>query len=434
MSNVCDMHFSSNKFLFDYLGANSCRSERYKLFYVATPKVACTSLKWWFAELEGCAGVLREVTDSAETDPDLVIHDSLYKVAPTVAGLSASELLEIINSTDYFKFAVVRNPYKRIFSAWQSKLLLREPLQVEPYRNFDFYNHVIEYDEDIAKAFEGFLEHLAVNEVPNYLDVHWTPQTTLLRPDLIDYSKIVKIEDVSSLRLELVEWLGTDYVDPFAVRRTNESLIPYLPRYITARSSELICMMYSKDFELFDYSKTPPCTRDVFTADQFELANRAISMIRARHRRFGEIYIHFKQQTEFAKLQAQQLLAQRELLEIRAAEWAVIAGQSEHSLHNLTAQRDSWKSAAAESEQSLFWMSSQRDAWQETAAAHEQSLLWMSSQRDAWQETAAAHEQSLHWMVSQRDAWEAVAIEHADILNRTRSRLGKRVFNLLSKK
>ena len=111
------------KRLFGYLRYNSYRSERYKLFYVATPKVACTSLKWWFAGLEGYAEDIRKFKDSAESDPDLVIHDTFHRIAPDVTGLMPDVLADVLSSGSYFRFAVVSNPYKRIFSAWQSKLL-----------------------------------------------------------------------------------------------------------------------------------------------------------------------------------------------------------------------------------------------------------------------------------------------------------------------
>ena len=127
MMNIGDWPLPDKQRLLNYLSFNSYCSRRHRLFYVATPKVACTTLKWWFAELEGYTEILCNIKDSAETDPDLVIHDSFHKVAPDVTGLSPSELLEPLTSDDYFRFAIVRNPYKRIFSAWQSKLLLKEP-------------------------------------------------------------------------------------------------------------------------------------------------------------------------------------------------------------------------------------------------------------------------------------------------------------------
>lgn len=275
--------------LYLYLKGNSYRSAQHKLFYVATPKVACTLLKWWFADLEGYTQALRKINSSAETDSDLVIHDSFHRVAPEVTGLKKEALLEPLTSDAYFRFAVVRNPYKRIFSAWQSKLLLREPLQMGPYLDCDFFNLPINKPSDIAAAFEGFLEYIAAREAPNFRDFHWTQQATLLRPDLIHYTKLVKIENANELSTALAGWLGPNFVDPFAVRGVNESLIPYLPAFVTERSSDLIRKLYADDFEVFGYSEQPPESREIFSADQFDLAMRAISMIRGRHKRLGEL-------------------------------------------------------------------------------------------------------------------------------------------------
>ena len=288
MIDVNDWPLLAKKKVFDYIRYNSYRSERYKLLYVATPKVACTSLKWWFATLGGHDRALRSITDSIETDPDLVIHDSFHRVAPDVAHLKPEALAETLASDSYFRFAVVRNPYRRIFSAWQSKILLREPYQIEPYRQCNFVHHPIECAEDIAAAFEGFLEHLAANEAPSYWDVHWTPQAKLLRPDLMNYSKLVKIENAKELGQALAKRLGGDVPDPFANHRTNESLIPYLPELVTGRSSELIRTLYAEDFDTFGYGKQPPDAMKTFSAGQFDLAFRAIALIRGRHQRLGE--------------------------------------------------------------------------------------------------------------------------------------------------
>ncbi|MES2499601.1 MAG: sulfotransferase family 2 domain-containing protein [Pseudomonadota bacterium] len=289
MNQINDWPELDKQNLLPYLAGNALRSKRYKLLYVATPKVACTSLKWWFANLEDFADALRKTTDSIESDPDLIIHDMIYSVAPTVAGLPFEELFIPLTSEDYFRFAVVRNPFKRVFSAWQSKLLLREPQQIGPYVNCDFYKQSIKSAADIALAFEGFLEHLAKNESPNFLDLHWMPQLDLLRPDLINYSKLVKIENTEELSTALSERLGNEFIDPFATRSANESLIPYLPELITARSTELITLLYAKDFEAFDYSKQLPLAKEAFSDEQFKIAINAIHVIRGRHKRLGEI-------------------------------------------------------------------------------------------------------------------------------------------------
>ena len=276
--------------VWEYLRWYSYLSEKHKLLYISTPKVACTTLKWWFADLEGYSRILSEVKQSNQPDPDLVVHDSFYKVAPNVTGLMPEFMAKALVSDDFFRFAVVRNPYKRIFSAWQSKLLLREPYTADPYMKFDFFVMPVKNKSDIALAFESFLEYLASLESSDDWDPHWTPQVNLLRPDLISYSNISQIENINNLRLDLAKHLGPDIPDPFTIRRANESLIPYIPEFITGRASELIKTLYAEDFQTFGYSAQPPKTTVQFSTDQLNVALHAIQMIRGRHQRLGETF------------------------------------------------------------------------------------------------------------------------------------------------
>lgn len=275
--------------LADHLKWNSYLSERKKLLYVATPKVACTSIKWWFAALEGVSREILSSRESNESDPDLVVHDGFAKVAPSVTGLSVESLQDALSSDEFFRFAVVRNPYKRIFSAWQSKLLLREPLQAPLYRDKEFYSLPIDSYVDIRRSFEAFLLHLMEFEVPQFWDVHWTPQASLLRPDLISYTAIGKIENVGGLEAALLKHLGTGFVSPFLIRRANESLIPYDPGLISEKSVALIQELYEADFSLFDYPVAPPPASEAFSEDQLKTALAGIRMLRGRHQRLDEI-------------------------------------------------------------------------------------------------------------------------------------------------
>ena len=285
MTNIQSWSNDDKRDVIRYLLVNSYRSERLRLLYVSTPKVACTKLKWWFADLEGFAESIRKNTDnSIESSPDLVIHDSIQKFAP----LTEEDICEALESDSFFIFSLVRNPYKRIFSAWQSKLLLQEPIQSKPYIDKDFFHHPVETADDVAHAFEAFLEYLAENESPSFCDLHWTPQAVLLRPDLIDYSCITKIEERENLTGRLRDWLGVRIPSPFEGNVLNDSLIPYMPELITQRSAELICSMYSHDFDVFCYDKQIPTGKEGLSSEQFDVALKAVKHIRARLQRFGE--------------------------------------------------------------------------------------------------------------------------------------------------
>lgn len=273
----------------DHLRWNSYVSQAHHLLYVSTPKVACTSIKWWFASLEGVSDKILSCTDSSESDPELIIHDTFNKFAPHVTGLLPEQILEPLNSNEYFRFALVRNPYKRIFSAWQSKILLREPLQVGPYKNLEFFHLPIENTQDLIRAFEAFVEHIAKFEHPNFWDHHWATQTKLLRPDLISYSLISKIEDTKALGEALFKHLGTSYRDPFSLRSANESLIPYAPELFSEKARNLVREIYRADFESFDYPAELPQSKNALSPEEFQIALKATKLIRARNQRLGEI-------------------------------------------------------------------------------------------------------------------------------------------------
>jgi glycosyltransferase involved in cell wall biosynthesis len=284
--------------VWQYLRWNAYLSENHKLLYISTPKVACTSLKWWFAALEGYSKALSEVKDNLESDPELVVHHSFHKVAPHIAGLGPQELAPALVSEGYFRFAVVRNPYKRIFSAWQSKLLLREPLQIPPYVNYEFFKRPIESAADIQASFEGFLEHLATNEAPRYLDHHWTPQADLLRPDLINYTKLAQIENVKELSEALSGHLGSGIPNPFTSRRTNESLLRFSHEFITERAAALMQVLYAQDFDTFGYDRTLPTSDKEYSTSEMNMAIRSISLIRGRHQTIMNTRLLFNESQE----------------------------------------------------------------------------------------------------------------------------------------
>jgi septal ring factor EnvC (AmiA/AmiB activator) len=313
--------------LFDFFTLNSCISQERKLFYIATPKVACTSLKWWFAELEGVAEDVRQLKTSSESDPELVIHDSLRVVAPQTC-LHSPEQLQEIKADGYFSFALVRNPYKRVFSAWQSKILLREPLQIGPYLGQAFVEFAIETMNDVAAAFECFLEYLNTYEIDDFKDWHWTPQYDLLQPQLFPYTVVSKIEDTSRLNDALRTQLGDAYVNPFTTSRANESLIPYLPEFISSRSKELIDRLYAKDFETYGYQQKLPPAKEKFSQAHLTLALKGIDLLRGRHLRIGEMRL--SNNAQFSAL-----LKDKEWLAEQRKIWMSVCREKEAELVNL---------------------------------------------------------------------------------------------------
>ena len=265
-------------------------STKKQIIYVSTPKVACTSLLWWLAEIEGYSEDDFKSVDSCEVSMDLKIHDCILKIAPHLQNFSPDEIATILTSGNFFSFCIVRNPYTRIFSAWQSKILLEEPLQIQEYKKCNFLNLPINNVKDIAYAFENFLSYIYNNEFPDINNFHWKPMVELLYPDIIPYTKIYRLERCSQMAMDFQEIVGCNTSIPLSKKnKFNDSILPFNHAFFTSKSIELIKLLYKDDFTTFDYSADMPKESINFTKKQFDVYIRAIYMLRSRHKRIGEI-------------------------------------------------------------------------------------------------------------------------------------------------
>lgn len=290
------------------LRRNTYVSRRHRLLYVSVAKAACTAMKHLLADLEGETVLQSAAPESWEVEADLLVHDRHRWRMPSLADLSEAEQNEVLTGDGYFRFALVRNPFTRAWSAWQSKLLLREPLQVAEYRDAPFFNLEIGSKDDIASAFEGFLEFVARREYPSIRNDHWALQTTLLCRDRVSYDRIGKVEDVSELLSKLGDHLARFGATLPPLVRRNEGLIPWDPALLTRRCVELIRELYKDDFDVLGYSREPPGPQAVLDEREWRTAIAVIRMIRARHERLAVMFTRLKEQS--AALRAMQALTQ----------------------------------------------------------------------------------------------------------------------------
>jgi hypothetical protein len=259
------------------------------LFYVATPKAACTTLKWWYARALGIDEKILADNSSSETSMDLKIHDLFGKHAPEVNFLDWNSICQILSDERVYKFALTRNPYTRIFSAWQSKWLLCEPLQTERYRGSAIFKPNVNSIGDLAESFEIFLEYLYSKEYPNIRDLHVVPQVDLLGYDFIQYNNVVNIEDSYNFLDKMSTKWGSQYPHPLSGPRHNEGVFPFASEFITTRSEQLIKLIYSRDFDRFGYPIEMPQRRLLLNHEAIGLTLKNIKLTVEKNQRFGEL-------------------------------------------------------------------------------------------------------------------------------------------------
>jgi hypothetical protein len=137
----------------------------------------------------------------------------------------------------YFKFSFVRNPYSRLVSAWQDKIVNggRGGGKFEPG------------EREKLSSFDRFLDWVAGQD-PVSINNHYRPQALLI-PDKIDV--IGRFENYGTDLFRIIREIGLPILDEIPHR--NRQLMPTGHSRWTKRQLDIVSEYYRADFERFGY-------------------------------------------------------------------------------------------------------------------------------------------------------------------------------------
>src|SRR3954454_483049 len=230
----------------------------YKAVYVSVPKAACTSLKWLVAGVQGEDPERFHRSLSREVARSLCIHRrGKWQHTPMLHALSDEQLAEIDDS--WFVFAVVRHPAARVWSAWQSKFLLREPRWVEEYGDAGWLPRVPRSTGDVVEDFGRFIASIAADrEQPIMRNRHFKPQRDLLAPDRTPYRRIYGTPEIPQLLEDLAAHLRAHgWEGEVTLPRANETPLAPLAAVFAPPVLDRIEDVYAADYAQFGFAGAP---------------------------------------------------------------------------------------------------------------------------------------------------------------------------------
>jgi sulfotransferase famil protein len=234
---------------------------RWKAMYVSVNKAACTSLKWLVADIQEESRERFHRSLSREVSRTMTIHRrSLWQNTPMAKWMTDDELAAI--GDDWFVFGVVRHPTARVFSAWQSKLLLREPWWwVDEFGEETWFPRVPVSGDDVVEDFVRFVRAIAQNpELRVFRNRHFAPQHYLLAADRMDYTRIYRTSEIPALLTDFERhlreqgWEG----EPLQLARANETPLKPIPSLFTPEVLDAARELYRADFAAFGYDDPMP--------------------------------------------------------------------------------------------------------------------------------------------------------------------------------
>ena len=277
---------------------------RWQAVYVWVNKAACTSLKWMVAELQGESPERFHRALSREVSRPMTIHRrQLWQHTPTAASLSDEELAAISPSQGWFVFAVTRHPTARLFSAWQSKLLLREPAWEERWRGEPWFPRVPESGDDIVEDFIGFVRAMRADPGHRVMrNRHFAPQPPMLALDRMDYTRVYRTSEIPQLLEDFEAHLrGRGYEGPpLSLLRANEAPLRPIPALFTDEVLDTAARLYAEDFAVLGYDDVLPGGLDPSNAYS-EAAVAEVGRLVDRSQRLNDVMLRMRAMRRQAK-------------------------------------------------------------------------------------------------------------------------------------
>jgi len=270
-----------------------------KVLYLPTPKAACTTIKLMLATAEGTHRPdLADRMAIMHVSRAQTIHHPRVHGLRSLAEVPSRQRRTILESPDWLRIASLRDPVARAYSAWENRIFLRAHRRSTTLIEIAHDVHT-DGKVDIATSFAHFARMLGERTDPFMADHHFQPQVNLVRPDLVDYSRLVRVDEpggIDALAALLSERSGRS----IEAKRLNEGLGVKVGRVCDADTANRLMATYASDYAAFGFAprEWSPSVEPLLLGDletrllnQYRSAfERAVSVARESQRRVGPRY------------------------------------------------------------------------------------------------------------------------------------------------
>ncbi len=230
--------------------ADTWISPAHRYFCVAIPKSACSKIKLILQQLEGLP---------LPADPMRIHYRDTpgMNFVPSIGDFPTTTGVEILTSPHWFRFAFVRNPYARLFSAYKSQVMDLS----SPYIGFrESIRQKAGYPTPPGAAlgrvgFADFVGYIA-GQPDEQRDGHWKSQTGTLHLGTISYDFIGRVESFRQDFAPLLQRFAApgELIASLDERVNVTAQLPLAAAYHKALA-DLVYTTYQNDFEIFGYTR-----------------------------------------------------------------------------------------------------------------------------------------------------------------------------------
>ena len=216
-----------------------------RYLYVQTPKAATSTINRRLIKLELIGAPIKQSKVGLHPRVTAAVHLKPYQLPDALFD-------EVLTSDKFLRFCFVRNPYSRILSAYLDKIVSHERPSAPVYTHFG--RNFAEPGDSVS--FAEFLAYLQLTMADrNKWDPHWRPMTSILRPDLVPYDVIGRIETFDADFAEINRRLGGIIPDAPSATPHRTDAAKRVGENFTDTLREAVRAIYASDFDTFGYAR-----------------------------------------------------------------------------------------------------------------------------------------------------------------------------------
>ncbi len=234
-----------------------------RVLYVPTTKVASSTIRLLLAEANGTYHPERlRWTDAPNVSISQGIHNLQVSGLEYFEFLPTSEREHILASPEWWRVGLLRDPYARLFSAWENRILLRAP---NPWSKAFWQkcsDELVDGRIDYGASFRKFVHVLDAE--PNIFgsDPHFNSQSAHLGGDQYSFTHLIRVDapgELAAFAAQLGERVGKS-IEP---QRLNEGLGLKHLDVMDEATAAVVERIYQEDFDSYGFDKghfptTPP--------------------------------------------------------------------------------------------------------------------------------------------------------------------------------
>lgn len=224
----------------------------HRYLYFEVPKAACSAMKELIARIENCWPLAAPFPlGDAHTRRDMVIHERDRIAVPSLVDLDSNLQREVLESPEFLRLLVVRNPYTRLVSTWRSKVIVCEPGFEHIYRSI--HGDLPALSNKKYVSFSEFVDYIAQTDDLDHCNPHWRRQIPHAFFPAMNFNFIGRTENLSEVLVRVQQQVGSPA--PLELpATTNSSPVLTDPRFDAALAARIFDL-YQDDFELLGYDR-----------------------------------------------------------------------------------------------------------------------------------------------------------------------------------